>query len=208
MESNTGCSNGLHRIDQFALVSYIPGPLGNFLDDLRLDLVPDCRPHAHVTILPPRKLCGQPNEAIGEIRHLVEQFSPFTVKLGDIAVFPESEVIYIEIVSGADSLRAMYLAMNKGICSFSENFPYHPHITLAQNLPHDLVNPLYEHARELWRNWTGERSFAVETLSFVQNTTVCTWLDLAEIHLPVRVGEALLKETGLRDRGGLSDALP
>ena len=40
-------------LSQFALVSYIADPLAGFLDDLRVELTPDCNPHAHVTILPP-----------------------------------------------------------------------------------------------------------------------------------------------------------
>ena len=54
----------------FALVSYIPDPLGAFLDDLRLKLAPKCKPHAHITILPPRPICAEPHIAIQEIRSL------------------------------------------------------------------------------------------------------------------------------------------
>ncbi len=44
------------RLNVFALVIYIPDPLGRFLDDLRTALVPGCNPHAHVSVLPPRPL--------------------------------------------------------------------------------------------------------------------------------------------------------
>ena len=44
------------RLNVFALVIYIPGPLGKFLDDLRRELVPSYNPHAHVSVLPPRPL--------------------------------------------------------------------------------------------------------------------------------------------------------
>ena len=44
------------RLNVFALVIYIPDPLGRFLDDLRRELVPGCNPHAHVSVLPPRPL--------------------------------------------------------------------------------------------------------------------------------------------------------
>ena len=44
------------RLNVFALVIYIPDPLGRFLDDLRTELVPGCNPHAHVSVLPPRPL--------------------------------------------------------------------------------------------------------------------------------------------------------
>ena len=41
------------RLNVFALVVYIPDPLGRFLDDLRRELVPHYNPHAHVSVLPP-----------------------------------------------------------------------------------------------------------------------------------------------------------
>jgi 2'-5' RNA ligase len=187
MQSTEDCfsSNGFHPINQFALVSYIPDPLGRFLDELRLRLVPDCKPHAHVTILPPRPLCGEPEEAASEIRRLADDFSPFTVKLGNIAKFPISDVIYIELASGKEDLKKMYKAMNCGPVSFCEAFSYHPHITLAQNLPPDQVGILFERAREAWDSCPHDRSFRVETLSFVQNTSVCRWIDLREFTLPV-----------------------
>ena len=51
-------------LSQFALVAYIPDPLGRFLDDLRVELTPDCKPRAHVTILPPRPLCDDLSSTI------------------------------------------------------------------------------------------------------------------------------------------------
>ena len=47
-------------MNQFALVIYIPDPLGRFLDDLRRELAPDCVPHAHVSVLPPQADFGGP----------------------------------------------------------------------------------------------------------------------------------------------------
>ena len=49
-------TGGAQRINLFALVVYIPDPLAGFLDDLRKELVANCLPRAHVTILPPRPL--------------------------------------------------------------------------------------------------------------------------------------------------------
>ena len=189
MQSTEDCcsQNGFSPINQFALVSYLPDPLGSFLDQLRLRLVPDCKPHAHVTILPPRPLCGYPDQAASEIRRLADEFSPFTVRLGDIAKFPVSNVIYIQLDSGTKELREMYTAMNCGACSYREAFQYHPHITLAQNIPPGTADDVLAQAQKEWAVYRGSRSFRVETLSFVQNTSICRWLDLAEISLAAHV---------------------
>ncbi len=181
----SGCSpsNGFDPINQFALVSYIPDPLGRFLDELRLQLDPDCKPHAHVTILPPRPLCGPANQAIGNLRQLSRQFAPFTITLVEVAKFEVSEVIYLKLGIGRPELRAMYEAMNCGPCEYSERFRYSPHITLAQNLKPEQVQATLEKATAAWGNWTGLRSFRVENLSFVQNTSCAEWIDLDHITL-------------------------
>ena len=46
------------RLNIYALVIYVPAPLGRFLDDLRRELVPTYKPRAHVSVLPPRPLAG------------------------------------------------------------------------------------------------------------------------------------------------------
>ena len=178
-----GCSqNGYVRIDEFALVSYIPKPLGTFLDSLRLQLA-HCRPHAHVTVLPPRPLKGPLEVAEAELREAASQFHSFDVKLGRVAMFEDSKVIYIEVDRGERELREMYRKLNNGAVHYIETYAFHPHITLAQNLPLERVSETFELARQLWSNWRDEVSFQVEELSFVQNTEEKVWLDLLHLRL-------------------------
>ena len=54
-------------VGHFALVAYIPDPLASFLDNLRLELTPACKPHAHVTILPPRPLHDDLKDTVQQI---------------------------------------------------------------------------------------------------------------------------------------------
>jgi len=189
------CPPGLERINQFALVSYLPDPLGKFLDDLRRHLVPDCKPHAHVTILPPRPLCGAPEEAARELRELSRDFDPFSIRLGAVTKFQETDVVYIELASGSDKLRAMYNKMNRGASLYCERYQYSPHITLAQNIPHETVDRIFEEAKIAWRACPYDRFFDVEELSFVQNTTTCQWIDLETfpLHPQVPIGVATRK---------------
>src|ERR1039458_6592237 len=51
--------NGTRPESLYALVIYLSDPLGGFLDDLRLEMVPGCNPHAHISVLPPRPLPGR-----------------------------------------------------------------------------------------------------------------------------------------------------
>src|SRR5579862_1863992 len=81
-------------LSQFALVCYIPDPLGRFLDDLRLELTPGCRPHAHVTILPPRPLHDELKDSVRQIADDVRGIAPFRIETGDIEIFDSSHVVY------------------------------------------------------------------------------------------------------------------
>ena len=171
------------RLNVFALVMYIPGPLGKFLDDLRRKLVPGCNPHAHVSLLPPRPLAVEWPVASDQGRAIMDRWAPFEIELTGIEIFPETGVIYIEVGRGAAELCRMHVAMNAGTLEFQDPFPYHPHITLAQELPPENLAATNELANRLWREFPGPRWFPAEHAVFVQNSLGNCWIDLAEYSL-------------------------
>ena len=123
------------RLNVFALVIYIPDPLGRFLDDLRRELVPGCNPHAHVSVLPPRPLAVDWQVAAEQVRVCAANWAPFDIVLDRIRMFPVTNVIYLELGQGAAEMFRMHAAMNSQALEFDEPFAYHPHITLAQEIP-------------------------------------------------------------------------
>ncbi len=178
------------RLNVFALVIYIPGSLGRFLDDLRRELAPACNPHAHVSVLPPRSLAVDWEEASDYARALLEPRPPFQVDVGSVNVFPVTNVTYLEVEKGAAELRSMHAAMLRGPLQFDEPFVYHPHITLAQEIPPELAADVHETARRRWQEYRGIRSFHAEHAVFVRNTEDNCWIDLAEFRfgaIPVKI---------------------
>ena len=171
------------RINSFALVTYIGEPLAGFLDGLRGELVPNCFLRAHVTILPPRPLPGDPAVGWDVIRAIAGQFSPFDIELGDVDIFPISDVIYIQLAGGGEILQRMHEAMNIEGLTREEEFPYCPHVTLAQDLKSDEVDELVRVARERWAECPFPKSFRVEKISFVQSTRQNQWVELGECEL-------------------------
>jgi len=171
------------RLNVFALVIYIADPLGLFLDDLRRELAPDYNPHAHVSVLPPRPLPVDWPEASEQARSLAEGWTPFDVELTEIGIFPGTNVIYIEVGKGGAELKSLHGAMNTGPLGFDEPFPYHPHVTLAQEIPPAQVTEVYELARKRWREFRGGRTFRADRTTFVQSTLQNCWIDLAEYSL-------------------------
>lgn len=168
------------RINSFALVSYIPDPLAGFLDRLRQELVPNCFLRAHVTILPPRPISSSPEAAWETVRTLAPRFDPFDVDLTQVEVFPVTDVIHIEIGGGRTQLEFMHEGLNVNGLKYGEPYPFHPHITLAQELKSDEVDELARVARARWAESTLPKSFRVEKVFFVQNTRRKEWIDLGE----------------------------
>lgn len=178
---------GEQTLGYFALVSYIPDPPAGFLDELRLELTPGCRPRAHVTLLPPRPMNEEVNTAIRLITEESRFFSPFWIELGQVQVFEGSNVVYLEIAQGAGQLCDIYHTVNRGPLRYKENFPYHPHITLAQGLPSDKVAEAAALARKRWANYRGPCGFLVSSLSFVQHVAPSIWVDIATVPTGVEV---------------------
>ncbi len=175
--------DGAGPLHSYALVAYIPDPLGKFLDDLRRDLVEGCMPNAHVTVLPPRLLTTQPPAAIEYLRPLLARCAPFDVHMGDVEVFPVSDVIYIGVAKGGLELHGMHDALNGGVVEFKTIFPFHPHITIAQELALGTVDGLRARAQSQWAAFPHPRSFRVDRVWFVRNTGGCPWDDLEQFQL-------------------------
>ncbi len=184
------------RINSFALVSYLPEPLAGFLDRLRQELVPNCFLHAHVTVLPPRPVAA-PDEAWSVVKNLAARFTPFEVRMTDVEVFPVSDVIYVSVGKGGEQLRLMHDVLAVDGLEFAEQFAYHPHVTLAQELKPDELDELVAVARARWAEFALDKSFRVEKIAFVQNTRRNEWIDLAECALGQSDSEVSGELTGL-----------
>lgn len=171
------------RLNLFALVIYVPDPLARFLDDLRRELAPNDNPHAHVSVLPPRPLSVDWSIASSQVRALTDVWTPFEIELTEVAVFPVTDVVYLELGSGASELRRMHGAMCRRSLEFPEPFQYHPHLTLAQEVSHAGVEAMRETATRRWRAYAGPRRFRADRAVLVQNTLHNCWIDLAEFAL-------------------------
>ena len=186
-----GCEAEAPGACHFALVSYIPGRLAAFLDNLRFVLKPGCTIRSHVTILPPRPIDLNIDESVRQIAAEGSEAHPFMVELGSVAIFEKSNVIYLTIRQGERELHALHENLNSGQLEYDGPFPYHPHITLAQDLTREQALALAEVAREQWASYEGPRAFCVEGLSFVRSDKPGVWLDLALVDLSLPVGQAI-----------------
>ncbi len=169
--------NPEQRINLFSLVTYLPQPLGSFIDELRNDLVPQCNLQAHVTILTPRPL-EKPDTAWAHIRSVIRDFAPFEVRLDDVDVLATSSVVHLSIKRGFPEMQRLHDALNTGPAQFCEPYPYHPHVTLAQQITPEQVPAVFELGRYRWAGFRHGRSFLVDRVTFAQSTIFNTWIDL------------------------------
>ena len=163
----------------YSLVAYIPDPLAHFLDELRRELAPGCKPRAHVTILPPRTLHVQPDHAAEQVSKTAMGMLPFEIETGDVEVFQVTDVVYLGIRRGWRELAELHRLLNKGPLEFQEPFEYHPHITLAQDLAPGTASEAAGLAAKRWKSFGDHRRFPVNLLCFVQGTAQKNWIDLS-----------------------------
>ncbi|SRR5579884_4031476 len=172
------------RINSYALVSYVPGRLGEFLDRMRRELVSSCVAQSHITILPPRALFASERAVSRQLQTDLDAFSKFSVHLTDVKVFRSTSVVYLGVGLGHDRVIDMHAALNQGSLESEEQFLFHPHVTLAQGLDAGAVDEIAARAERRWAEFDGPRHFEVDRLTFVQNTVQNCWVDLETFTLP------------------------
>ena len=119
---------------RYALVAYVKGPVGEFVESLRRELHPDL-PHfaAHLTLLPPRPLQGTENAALQVLAAICGRTEPFEVTLGGMDSFaPTTPTVYIRVAYGAMQMCELHEQLNTQALEFVEEWAYIPHLTIAK----------------------------------------------------------------------------
>jgi 2'-5' RNA ligase len=53
------------------------------------------------------------------------------VELGEVSLFPETNILYLEVAKGAGDLRELHEVLNAGSLRHDERFEYSPHVTIS-----------------------------------------------------------------------------
>lgn len=152
-----------------ALVTYIPDPLGSFLDQLRHSLTGEDAPSAHVTILPRRPLSLPVEIASDQIVKFLAGFRSFAVELSSVRRFGQTNVVYVDISEGCARLHALHDALGMGDLAHDEEFEFRPHLTLCCPAPSADTKALHKSAKAAWESASMSRRFVVDEV-------VCLWL--------------------------------
>jgi 2'-5' RNA ligase len=135
------------------VVVSVPEPWAQLLVDWRTkvgdpqaSLVPP-----HVTLLPPTEV--RVRERAGITDHLADvarRHPPFDVHLSGTGTFrPVSEVVFVAVARGIADCELIAADVRTGPLARPLNFPYHPHVTVAHDVPGDMLDVAYDGLAEL-----------------------------------------------------------
>ena len=174
---------------RYALVAYVRGAAGEFVENLRRELHPDL-PHlaAHLTFLPPRPLQGSESSALQVLERICSEEEPFEVTLGGVETFiPVTPTVYIRVDGAAARMCELHRRLNTEALAFHEEWPYIPHMTIAKMSGEQPAQQAFETARERWAQYAGSRRILLEGLTFVREDVregaPSCWIDLASVPL-------------------------
>ena len=174
---------------RYALVAYVQNQIGEFVENLRQELHPEL-PHlaAHVTLLPPRVLCGSEAGALDSLEELCKTVEPFEVSLGEVETFiPVTPTVFIRVAHAAYRMRELHDLLNTSALLYREEWPYMPHLTIVKMGAEDQAQHAYRVARTRWAEFDGGRCIDVRDLTFVREEAAYRWVDLASVPLGHRL---------------------
>ena len=124
--------------DWLGVVVAIPEPWVSQLTDLRLRLgdLAGSRIPAHITLMPPTPVARDARaDVIDHLRSIASRHSPFRVTLSGTDSFrPLSNVAFMTLAEGASDCTDLAEEIRSGPLDHETRFPYHPHVTLAQDV--------------------------------------------------------------------------
>jgi len=102
---------------------------------------------AHLTLLGPTELDPSDLPAVEEhLEEVAAVHSPYLLHLRGTGTFrPVTEVVFVAVAAGISETEQLAAAINAAPELRRETrYPYHPHITVAQDVPAEALDEVYE----------------------------------------------------------------
>ena len=122
----------------------IPEPWATQLQDYRArlgDSTASMIP-THITLVPPTAVDADVVDEIeAHLKDVAETVDAFHVHLRGTGTFrPVSPVVFVAVVEGISSCEQLASAVRRGPLEVGLTFPYHPHVTVAHDLPEEALD--------------------------------------------------------------------
>jgi|SRR5215207_8933004 len=126
----------------------IPEPWGNQLVQHRIkagDPLAESVP-PHVTLLPPTEIDSADLPVIEEhLRTVAAKHRPFDLHLRGTGTFrPVTDVVFVVVARGISECEMLETDVRGGPLVRELHFPYHPHVTVAHDVPAAQLDAAYE----------------------------------------------------------------
>ena len=133
----------------------------------------------HVTLLPPTPVATGVLDRIEEhLSATAKSRAPFVMHLLGTGTFrPVSPVVFIQVARGVADCEVLEKAIRTGPLGRSLDFPYHPHVTVAQDVPDDALDVAYDGLSGFVAR------FAVERFALFERHPDGKWLPRTEFEL-------------------------
>ncbi len=169
----------------YAVVAYLSGPLAEFVQGLRSQLVPrEAHVRPHLTLLAPRVLESPPEKLHSALQRICYKEPPLRVSFGEVESFvPSTSTVYLRIHEGAGELCHLHQRLNQYGFRAEESWPYVAHVTLAKLEDDRAALEAMKEGQRQWSLYAGMREFRIEKLTLVREVTPDLWDDLATVVL-------------------------
>lgn len=96
----------------------------------------------HVTLLPPTDVAGlNLMQFTGHLAQVARELRPFRAVLSGVDTFrPVSAVVFVKVTAGGGPLNRLQQLIRQGPLDRPLDFPYHPHVTLAHDVPDEALD--------------------------------------------------------------------
>ncbi|HZE38957.1 MAG TPA: 2'-5' RNA ligase family protein [Stackebrandtia sp.] len=151
----------------------IPDPWGPVLDAARARTGDPQAVHvpSHVTLLGPTEIAS---DGLGEVEnHLAAcaaEHHPFELHLRGTGTFrPITEVVFVTVAMGISECETLESAVRTGPLAKELNYPYHPHVTVAQAVDTPALDAAFEELADF------EAQFTVDGFVLYTHDDDATW---------------------------------
>lgn len=127
----------------------IPEPWGSELTRRRAEAGDQAAPYvpAHLTLLGPTEVEPARLPEIEEhLACVAAAYSPYTLHLRGTGTFrPVTQVVFVAVAAGISECEQLAAAVGAASALRREQrFPYHPHVTVAQEVPPEALDAVFE----------------------------------------------------------------
>lgn len=143
--------------ERIGVLVSIPEPWMTELSELRVQFgdTQGAVTPAHVTILPPTTIKKADRERVrAHLQAVASQQTPFRISLDGTGSFrPVSPVVFLNIDKGFQQLIDLEDEVRSGILDTPRRFPFHPHVTIAQQVDEQRLDESEESCATFQAEW-------------------------------------------------------